>query len=184
MDNLQLQSDQIEELAKALVEAQKTLGLVRKDSTNPFFKSDYATLEAVIMATRGPLTDNGLAITQTMLPGDIIVTTLLHVSGQWLRSYLQIKPIKNDPQGVGSAITYGRRYARAAICGVTQADDDAEAAVIQLEPKMKFSLFVEKVKAEIDQTLTDSVIAEKLKDKGFKWETSDKVEMFNYLRGE
>ena len=184
MDNLQLQSDQVEELAKALVEAQRTLGLVKKDNTNPFFKSDYATLEAVIMATRGPLTDNGLALTQTMLPGDILVTTLLHISGQWIRSYLQIKPSKNDPQGVGSAITYGRRYARAAMLGVTQADDDGEAAVIQLTNDMTFDNFVTKVKAEIDPTLTKDVIVNKLKEGSYEWKKSSKQDMFVYLRGE
>lgn len=125
------QSENIAELALALSKAQAVIGGAKKDSKNPFFKSDYADLESVWMACRKELTDNGLSVIQTMEPnpeGVTVVTTLAHSSGQWMRGRLNLHPTKNDPQGIGSAITYGRRYALAAIVGVYQTDDDGNAA--------------------------------------------------------
>lgn len=125
------QSENINELALALSKAQAIIGGAKKDSKNPFFKSDYADLESVWMACRKELTDNGLSVIQTMEPnpeGVTVVTTLAHSSGQWIKGRLNLHPTKNDPQGIGSAITYGRRYALAAIVGVYQTDDDGNAA--------------------------------------------------------
>jgi len=101
-----------------------------KDKENPFFKSAYADLSSVWEACRELLTKNGLAIIQTMDGNNgnpVIVTTLAHISGQWIRGKLSIKPVKEDPQAIGSAITYGRRYSLAAIVGiVSEEDDDGE----------------------------------------------------------
>lgn len=124
-------SEQVDQLAAALVKAQAVMGGAKKDSANPFFKSTYADLESVWDACREPLTSNGLAVVQTTDREDagvVVVTTLLHNSGQWMRGRLTVRPVKDDPQGVGSCITYARRYALAAIVGVYQTDDDAEAA--------------------------------------------------------
>jgi ERF superfamily protein len=125
------QSASINELAKALVNAQAEIRGAVKDSKNPFFQSNYADLESVWDACRDPLIKNGLAVAQTTdsdALGDYLITTLMHISGQWLRGKYKLTPVKNDPQSHGSALTYGRRYTLAAIVGVHQTDDDAEAA--------------------------------------------------------
>lgn len=125
------QSQELSELAAALVKVQAVVEGAKKDSANPFFKSKYADLESVWEVCRKPLTDNGLAVVQTTdqaEQGVAVVTTLLHTSGQWMRGRLCMRPVKDDPQGVGSCITYARRYALAAIVGIYQTDDDGEGA--------------------------------------------------------
>jgi hypothetical protein len=125
------QSEQIGELAKALAAAQGKITGALKDSSNPFFKSRYADLASVWDACRGPLSENGLAVVQLTESDDAgvyVSTTLAHSSGQWMRSRLRLSPKDSTPQGMGSAITYGRRYALAAIVGVAQVDDDGNAA--------------------------------------------------------
>lgn len=127
------QSDQINELATALAKAQSEMEPAIKDSANPFFKSKYADLPAIWNACKDPLTKNGLAVIQTMDFRDgqcVLITTLAHSSGQWMRSLLPIVTEKNNAQGIGSAITYMRRYALSAIAGITadDEDDDANAA--------------------------------------------------------
>ncbi len=134
-----LKSDTIGELAKALVNVQKVLEGAKKDSKNPFFKSSYADLSSVWEACRKPLAENGLAVIQTMdlqEGADLIIETMLvHTSGEWISGQLWMKPVKDDPQGIGSAITYARRYALAAIVGVCPEDDDAEQAMSRTAPK-------------------------------------------------
>lgn len=127
------QSSEIKDLAGALVKAQAQLKPASKDGMNPHFKSPYATLQSVWGVARAALTPNGLAVSQTFTATDgdtlAISTTLMHTSGQWIGGTLTIKPTKADPQGIGSAITYGRRYALAAILGiVADEDDDGNAA--------------------------------------------------------
>ena len=124
-------SDTIAKLAVALCKAQKEIKGAVKDSKNPFFKSDYADLSSVWDAIRTPLTSNGLSVTQLtdVAPdGVIIETVLLHESGEYISGKLFMKPVKNDPQGIGSAITYGRRYGLQAISGVCPEDDDGNKA--------------------------------------------------------
>jgi hypothetical protein len=126
-----MQSEAINELATALAKAQGAISGAVKDSANPFFKSSYADLQSVWDACRQPLTANGLAVVQTteaVAEAVHVVTTLVHASGQWMRGRLVMRPVKNDPQGIGSCLTYARRYALAAIVGVYQTDDDAEGA--------------------------------------------------------
>lgn len=115
-------------LAAALSAAQGEIGIVEKDRENPFFKSSYATLDAVIKATKAPLSKHGLAVVQTTEIGPegrvMLRTSLIHKSGEKVESVYPIVPIKNDPQGYGSAITYARRYCLSAIVGVAPAEDD------------------------------------------------------------
>jgi hypothetical protein len=125
------QSQSIAALAAALAKAQADISGAVKDSANPFFKSKYADLESVWSACRKPLTSNGLSVIQTTQPtkqGLMLVTTLAHSSGEWIRGYMPILAKDNSAQSQGSAVTYARRYALAAIVGIYQVDDDAEAA--------------------------------------------------------
>lgn len=128
----QTQSDSIEEIAKAMVIVQQTPIKAKKGSEATYIHSKYADLESVWDAVREPLTTNGLAVLQTnelCENGVIIITTLMHTSGQWIRGKLQIIADKPTPQGYGSAITYGRRYALMAMVGVSPVDDDGEEAM-------------------------------------------------------
>jgi hypothetical protein len=129
------QSETINELAAALSKAQGEMQAAIKDKVNPFFKSYYADLGSIWDAARPVLSKYGLCIMQTTeLAADrnqvIMVTTLAHTSGQWMKSYLPLNPSKNDSQGMGAAITYLRRYSLSAIVGVVcDEDDDGETAV-------------------------------------------------------
>lgn len=126
------QSEQINELVKSLAIAQSKIRGAKQDSKNPYFKSDYADLTSVWNACKDELTENGLAVIQTMEHRDekiILVTTLAHSSGQWIKSHLPVLVTKMDSQALGSALTYSRRYALAAIVGICPVDDDAEACM-------------------------------------------------------
>ncbi len=126
-------STEVDKLFPALISAQGKMRGVVKDSNNPHFRSSYASLENVIDTARGPLNDDGIAFTQApgaLVDGAIEITTMLmHRSGQWLRSTLHVPLQKRDPQGVGSAITYGCRYALMATLGLPPVDDDGESAM-------------------------------------------------------
>ena len=131
------QTPEINHLALALSNAQSKAMAALKDSSNPFVKSKYADLESVWSALREPLTENKLCVIQTTDFKDgitVVITTLAHSSGQWIRGYYPLNPVKNDPQAVGSALTYARRYALAAITGIVQVDDDGEAAMHRSKP--------------------------------------------------
>jgi len=118
----------------ALVKAQAEMPTAPKDANNPHFKSKYATLQSIAETAKPILQKHGLAICQTFetaCDGVSIITSLIHESGEYITGSLFLKPTKNDPQGYGSAITYGRRYAMAAILGiVADEDDDATAASV------------------------------------------------------
>jgi hypothetical protein len=124
-------SEDIKELAAALVAAHAEIKGVVKSATNPYFKSKYATLESVVDAVKEPLLKQGIVVIQGLQDaenGVAIETMLLHNSGQWLSSTLRLPASKEDAQGYGSACTYGRRYGLMAICGVPAEDDDGQAA--------------------------------------------------------
>lgn len=123
-----IQSEQINELAAALVAAQGEFEAVSKTSDNPFFKSKYADLPSVVKAASPILKEHGLAVTQ-MLGADCLTTLLVHESGQFIGDEAIMHLPKTDPQGVGSATTYYRRYGYMAILGlVADVDDDGNAA--------------------------------------------------------
>jgi hypothetical protein len=138
-------SESIANLTLALSIVQGKMSHAIKDSSNPFFKSKYADLESVWDVCRSLLSENGLAVMQ--FPGDInfvqlekengdiniatkmsLTTIISHKSGEFMSQEMSVPVTKPDAQGAGSALTYMRRYALAAVVGVVQADDDGNAA--------------------------------------------------------
>ncbi len=133
-------------IIEALKRFQADFGGVAKNAANPYFKSKYADLNAVWDAIRGPLTENGLAVSQTgrmeykitetddgktiKEPSQFVLrTTLYHVGGETIASEIPVVVTDpKNPQQWGSALTYFRRYSLCAIVGVSQFDDDGNIA--------------------------------------------------------
>ena len=114
-------------LALALAKVQAALKNAAKDAVNPHFKSTYADLTSIWDACREPLAANDLSIAQ-VIRDNHLVTILMHKDGEMIESYCPLINNKGDMQGLGSAITYARRYGLAAMVGVTAEDDDGNAA--------------------------------------------------------
>jgi hypothetical protein len=144
-------SANITRLAQALVKAQAAMKPAPKSSDNPFFKSRYSDLATIWEVAQQPLADNGLAVLQPISStqdgkGAIVTTILVHTSGEFVTSTFTVFPRPErerdrntkqiipgsepfvTPQSLGSAITYGRRYALAAMLGIVSDDDDGEGA--------------------------------------------------------
>jgi hypothetical protein len=124
-------SEQFDAIAAALAKAQGVMDAASKDAANPHFKAKFASLASVREAIRKPLSENGIAYIQTLRTNEGAVevdTRLIHSSGQFIGDTLRVPLAQATPQGVGSASSYGRRYALMAIVGLAAEDDDAEAA--------------------------------------------------------
>jgi hypothetical protein len=120
-------SDTIAKLATAVTKAVAELKNPAKDSVNPFYNSKYADLATVRDAVLPVLARHDLAVLQ--LPCELdnaaaLTTLLTHTSGEWVETTIKLRPVRNDPQGVGSALTYARRDALQSIAGVAAEDDD------------------------------------------------------------
>lgn len=134
-----MHSENITELSKAMLIVQQQLQPAIKDAKNPFIGNEYATLNSVMESCRALLIAQGIWCTQLPCPAPVelgtghigLETRLIHAeSGQWISSTAIIPLPKNDPQGLGSAITYARRYSLCAILGIVTEDDDGNAASI------------------------------------------------------
>ena len=124
-------SESIKELATALNKAQSEMSGAKKKADNPFFKSKYADLAEVIQCIKEPFMNNGLSYSQFPIATDGfagVETIIMHNSGEWISNELLLKCSKNDPQGMGSGITYARRYSLQSACGLPSEDDDGNAA--------------------------------------------------------
>lgn len=158
-------SSSISKLAPALVKALSEIGGVSKGTENTFFKSKYATLENVIEASKGILAAHGIALMQfpaAFANGAMSLdTVLLHESGEWLsgEEAFGVATGKQDPQAVGSALTYARRYAQMAVLNMPAVDDDGEASVPRNQPKVTqdqadtLAALIEDVAADKDRFL-------------------------------
>ena len=184
------QSEQINELAAALAKAQSQITGALKDSKNPFFKSSYADLASCWDACRKQLTENGLSVIQTTdieqtgtAEAVVVVrTTLAHQSGQWIAGILPVKAKDDGPQAQGSGITYARRYALAAIVGLAQIDDDAEAAQARGYDEMSGE---ERAKKRNDKAAFSKKVAEyseRIKSAVDQGNTSTLSEILNEVR--
>lgn len=136
-------SPETEKLDAALAKAQGEMTSAKKDATNPQFGSKYADLSSVIDSCRAALAKHGISVTQwpvvspTGAPGIHLITRLAH-GGQWMKSMFVIPVAQVTAQGIGSAITYGKRYAlAAALCIAAEDDDDGNAASAGYQPPQR-----------------------------------------------
>ena len=115
-------------LFKDFIEFQKEFKGMTPDAQNPFFKSSYITLDGILETVRPILSKHNLCVLQEAT-GDgeyiFVKTKLAHTSGEILETdILRMKPQKNDPQSMGSCITYAKRYQLAALLGICESVDD------------------------------------------------------------
>jgi hypothetical protein len=130
-------SESIKNIAGALVKFQASVSKVAKEANNPFFKSKYASLANILDTIQKPLSESGLAISQ-FPDANALTTIILHAeSGEWMESsYVMPVAKQNDPQAMGSAMTYARRYALGSILNLNiDDDDDGEKAMGRQIPK-------------------------------------------------
>jgi hypothetical protein len=123
-------SAEIKDLTLALAKFHSIVGKIKKDAKNPFFKSSYASLSHILDEIAEPLQISGLVISQ-FPDGDSLTTMLIHAeTGQYLSaSYTMPVAKQNDPQALGSSISYARRYSITSILNLSITDDDAEGAM-------------------------------------------------------
>ena len=163
MSNDTMMSEKIDCLTIALAKAQSVIENVSKDKQAYGYK--YADLASCLQAIKKPLTDNGLAVSQLMSRygqgNNILITLLMHESGQWLKSMSNIESVVmkqcNGLQQLGAGLTYARRYALSAIVGLTQEDDDAmslgkpKVKEIELNPVKELISLCDKNKLDLKE---------------------------------
>lgn len=123
-------------LAAALIKAQQEMEPLVKDAKNPHFNSRYSTLAGVQEVALPALAKYEIAVLQSVGvewqdSGPLVKVgcTLFHApSGEFVVNDIPLRPVKADPQGIGSAITYGRRYLLMTMAGLAPEDDDGNAA--------------------------------------------------------
>jgi len=127
-------------LATALIKFHDSGAAAKKGAANPFFKSKYASLEEVIETVRAEAGKVGLTFTQLVDFDEhhIFVTTILmHESGESVTGRTPVlTKDNNDPQKMGSGITYAKRYGLQAAFGLPSEDDDGNAASVS-NPKVQ-----------------------------------------------
>ena len=128
-------------IIKMLMEARNDIQPIKKSGTNPHFGNKYATLESVIEAVTEPLAKKGFLLMHLAISnehGKSITTELVHESGESFVTAVPLVLGKNDMQGLGSAITYARRYGIMSLLNLPAEDDDGEqnrkGAVQKLAP--------------------------------------------------
>ena len=173
-------SKSIVEITKALIKFQSQIKLVPKAKANPFFESKYADLGAIWTEIREPLSKNDMvAIHGTKAAGaKIIVTTLiLHATGEWLETDVEMRPKNDGAQAVGSTITYGKRYGVSAILNVVSEgeDDDGEGA----EGRSAGGTREEKKPARRPAKPAKAAAAKPAAKKKTEWKWSDKAPVWD-----
>lgn len=121
-------SPTITKISEALLKAQKKIGAAKKEATNPFFRTTYADLGSIMETCKSAINEEGIIILQPITT-TTVETILLHSSGEWLASETPIVcKEQNNPQALGSAITYARRYGLQSMLFIPAEDDDANSA--------------------------------------------------------
>ena len=177
-----MKSENIKELATALAKAQLEIKGAVKNRENDFKKYCYTDLASVWDACHEPMNKHGISIVQTTYVSDgnvYLKTRLIHSSGEYLESDYPIDPVKKDPQGMGSSMTYARRYCLAAICGVCAIEDDDGVAASEPAPapapgKAKAEIFYDP-ENKMHKTTMMSFLAKKIPYDDSKKELYQKV---------
>lgn len=141
MENFQFASEKSSNLLRALIDAKIKMEPIFKNSKNPFHNNKYAGLGQFVEACEAAFYDYGLVINHFM-SGDhntqLMVTRLTHIdSGEWIQTQAPLINTKKDCQGLGSAITYMRRYTLSSLVGLCPDEDDDGANACREEPKIK-----------------------------------------------
>ena len=180
-------SETISKLAVALVKAQSQIEHAKKGSKNPYFKSNYADLTEVIETIKKPLNENGIVFLQIVDSNEsgsaVIETTLMHESGEFISGRTPVFCAKpNDPQALGSGITYSKRYGLQAICGLATEDDDGESAMGRnSNTKQKKSNQDLTLRSKVDAVLKASDNAPALKARMLKFVGVDQSQTLDIL---
>ncbi len=158
------------ELIAALAKAQGQMKMAEFDATNPAFKkpdgkaSRYATLASIINAVRPALSANGIAYIQRVSPSDIGVTveTVFYGHGGELATGPVVVPVdKRTAQGIGSALTYARRFSLAMACGIAADDDDDGQTAESVSPGSVAKISTDQLAQLQDAITTAGMTAEK-----------------------
>ena len=126
-----------QEFAASLHAAQSEMSNPKKDSTNPFFDSQYLSLPQLLTSVREVLNRHDLILIQEPVNRDNMVgctTILMHKNGYMSFHGPLLLPSKQDAQGFGAAVSYARRYALQSVLGLAGEDDDANSAVEKRTP--------------------------------------------------
>lgn len=182
-------STELGQFADAMAKAQASMGGATKGSRNPHFNSAFADLASVVNVVKGPLSANGIAFVQMpSSSGDLVsvTTRLVHSSGEWMQCTLSARPRKNDPQGVGSVVTYLKRYTLQAMCGVSSEDDDGNAGSREPEPRRQpepvdYSKALAAIEAAWETSYTGTVY-DFARSNGWSLADLDRDELRNFYR--
>jgi hypothetical protein len=157
-------------LNSKLLDFQKKVGIVKKDSKNPHFKNTYASLTQILSEVKPLLTECGLVLVQPISLDGVGTTIIDCETGEKIETIISL-PTNLNPQQLGSAITYFRRYTLASLLALEIDDDDAQSTVktVANEPKPNIAEQVETAKAKI-------ITATTLEDLKAKWSTLNKIE--------
>ena len=134
-----------------------------KSAANPFFKSKYANLEEVIRVVKTAFEANGLSFVQFPISGEGtagVETIILHESGEFISNEFMLKCSKADPQGMGSAITYARRYGLQSACGIPSEDDDGNAASAPMSKQRAIDILTQAIDIKSLQAAWKSIASE------------------------
>jgi len=138
-ESMPVRSSELKDLFAAMAKAQGEMAIADLNKENPYFKSKYADLKAIVMAARPALAKNGLSVLQNILTNDdgqtILHTILCHMSGQFIESRMRIIPPKNDIQSLSSYTTYLKRMAYASLIGVVTGDEDDDGEIAMIDAR-------------------------------------------------
>lgn len=123
-------SEQSNDLFTALIKAQAEFKVAIKDVKNDFTKKNYADFQSVVDAARPALVKHSLGFMQMPVDtekGMMLITRIFHTSGQWVEGCMPVRTMKDDPQSLGAALTYSKRYALQSALGIVASDEDSDA---------------------------------------------------------